>query len=79
MSHIPNRFPDFQHQIHLDYIPAENEDMKSSGDLYMESLRRGIVIYLPSVETGGKPIISKNATKKTVCKDPLKSHFYNAI
>ena len=79
MSHIPNRFPDFQQQIHLDYIPVEDEDMKSSGDLYMESLRRGIVIYLPSVETGGKPIISKDTTKKAVCKDPLKSHFYNAI
>ena len=78
MSHIPKRFPDFQQQIHLDSIPVEDEDLKSS-DLYMESLRRGIVIYLPSVETGGKPIISKNATKKTVCKDPLKSHFYNAI
>ena len=78
MSHIPNRFPDFQQQVHLDYIPGEDEDMKTS-DLYMESLRRGIVIYLPSVETGGKPITSKNTTKKAVCKDPLKSHFYNAI
>ena len=77
MSHIPNRFPDFQQQIQLDYIPGEDED-KTKEDLYMESLRRGIVIYLPSVETGGKPIMSKNASKN-VCKDPLKSHFYNAI
>ena len=76
MSHIPNRFPDFQQQIHLDHVPpCEDDDWK---DLYMESLRRGIVIYLPSVETGGKPITSKKVDR-TVCKDPLKSHFYNAI
>ena len=78
MSHIPNRCPDFQQQIHLDYIPGEDED-KTCEDLYMESLRRGIVIYLPSVETGGKPIVSKNVSRRTVCKDPLKSHFNNAI
>ena len=76
MSHIPKRFPDFQQQIYLDYIPGEDENIE---DLYMESLRRGIVIYLPSVETGGKPIMSKDASKINVCKDPLKSHFYNAI
>ena len=74
MSHIPNRHPDFQQQFHLDHIP-ECEDAEWK-DLYMESLRRGIVIYLPSVETGGKPITSKS---RSVCKDPLKSHFYNAI
>ena len=76
MSHIPKRFPDFQQQIYLDYIPGEDENIE---ELYMESLRRGIVIYLPSVETGGKPIMSKDASKTNVCKDPLKSHFYNAI
>ena len=74
MSHIPSRYPDFQQQIQLDYIPqCEDEKLK---ELYMESLKRGVVIYLPSVESGGKPVTSRH---RTVCKDPLKSHYYNAI
>ena len=42
-----------------------------------EALQRGVVVYLPEISCGGKPVTSKS--NKNVCKDPVKLHSYNAI
>jgi len=41
-------------------------------------MKRGVVVYLPQVETGGRPMMSRTKFRD-VCRDPLQSHFYNAL
>lgn len=68
--------------IALDQVPKpagykEEDDFSA---LYTEALERGVVVYLPQVVTGGKPVMSKKEGKKEfVCRDPLKEHVYNAV
>ena len=42
-----------------------------------EAVERGVVVYLPEVHTGGRPVTKKK--NPSVCKDPIKSKHYNAI
>jgi len=83
LSHCPNRWPDFQQQIQLDQIPvpqlmaSKQSENKESSELFQEAMKRGVVVYLPQCETGGRPLLSRS--KKIVCRDPLQSHFYNAL
>lgn len=82
MSHCPNRWPDFQQLIALDQVPKPGpyKGDEDFGALYEEALERGVVVYLPQVVTGGKPVMSKKEGKKEfVCRDPLKDHVYNAV
>lgn len=80
ISHCPNKFPDFQQQIQLDKIPECESGSAEDKELYREALRRGVVIYLPSIKTGGKPVLSaKISPGGPVCRDPLTGHRYNAI
>ena len=47
-----------------------------------EALERGVVVYLPEISSGGKPVMKKNRKsdgKDRICKDPIKLHSYNAI
>ena len=50
-------------------------------ELYGEALRRGVIVYLPSIPTGGRPVPSTKAGPggEQTCRDPLKVHRYNAI
>ena len=47
-------------------------------ELYQEALRRGVIIYLPSIKTGGRPLVTTRPGG-AVCRDPLTGHRYNAI
>jgi len=80
LSHCPNRWPDFQQQIQLNQIPepeAGNNQTDQCPAYFQEAMKRGVIVYLPQCETGGRPLMSRS--KPTVCRDPLKSHFYNAL
>eukprot|EP00092_Neocalanus_flemingeri_P000078 GFUD01000080.1.p1 GENE.GFUD01000080.1~~GFUD01000080.1.p1 ORF type:complete len:1171 (-),score=266.56 GFUD01000080.1:163-3675(-) len=81
LSHCPNRWPDFQQQIQLDQIPVPQAkaELKNCPELFEEAMKRGVVVYLPQCETGGRPVLSRSKTKTTVCRDPLECHFYNAL
>ena len=46
-------------------------------EIYQEAVERGVVVYLPEVHTGGRPVTKKK--NPSVCKDPIKSKHYNAI
>merc|ERR550517_945400 len=58
-------------------MPDEKGNDVKKNDLYQEALERGVVVYLPEISSGGRPPTKKR--DKTVCKDPLKLHCYNAI
>ena len=45
--------------------------------MQQEALQRGVIVYLPQVESGGRPL--KSRTDESVCKDPLTGHLYNAL
>ena len=45
--------------------------------MLQEALERGVVVYLPEIHTGGKPVTKKK--DPSVCKDPIKCSHYNAI
>eukprot|EP00092_Neocalanus_flemingeri_P013687 GFUD01014760.1.p1 GENE.GFUD01014760.1~~GFUD01014760.1.p1 ORF type:complete len:1163 (-),score=280.67 GFUD01014760.1:114-3602(-) len=77
ISHCPNRWPDFQQQIQLDEMPRHNSMEKDASELYQEALQRGVIVYLPQVESGGRPLKSRRDGR--VCKDPLTGHLYNAL
>jgi len=87
LSHCPNRWPDFQQLIVLDEIPKPYGDQQKPDEvekpnrekslLYQEALERGVVVHLPQVLSGGRPVMSRK--KPGVCKDPLKDHAYDAI
>ena len=79
ISHTPNRYPDFQQQIQLDEIPQCVSNDPVQKELYQEALRRGVVIFLPSIESGGKPVQRTDQHGNITCLDPLKSHRYKAI
>ncbi|XP_023326537.1 uncharacterized protein LOC111699967 [Eurytemora carolleeae] len=80
-THCPNRWPDFQQQIQLDDIPRlagdPEQQLTESDCLYQEALRRGVVVYLPQIENGGRPLLSNKSAN--TCRDPLKQHLYNAV
>ena len=42
-----------------------------------EALERGVVVYLPEISSGGRPVAKRSS--RNVCKDPIKLHSYNAI
>ena len=44
---------------------------------FKEAVERGVVVYLPEIHTGGRPVTKKK--NPSVCKDPIKSKHYNAI
>ena len=44
---------------------------------FQEAVERGVVVYLPEIHTGGRPVTKKR--NLSVCKDPIKSKHYNAI
>jgi len=83
LSHCPNRWPDFQQQIKLTEIPApeavqsSQEEKKHCKVYFQEAMRRGVIVYLPQCESGGRPVLSRS--NPVVCRDPLKSHNYNAL
>jgi len=44
--------------------------------LYQEALKRGVVIYLPEISSGGRPELKRGTT---TCRDPIKRSQYSAI
>lgn len=76
---MPNRYPDFQQQIQLDEIPQCESLDQSQNELFQEAMRRGVVTFLPSIESGGKPVQKTDKNGDITCRDPIKSHRYNAI
>jgi len=75
ISHCPNRFPDFQQLVELDEVPVPAQE--KSQELYQEALSRGVIVYLPQIECGGKPLMKTGFTDR--CRDPLDLHLYNAV
>ena len=64
------------HHSHF-YLYYEKAVESKKNDLYKEALERGVVVYLPEISCGGRPTTRRK--DKTVCKDPIKHHSYNAI
>jgi len=83
ISHCPNRFPDFQQLVELDEVPVPvhfNQESQQDDEetvLYKEAVSRGVVLYLPQIQTGGRPILKKGTDNQ--CLDPLTLHEYNAV
>ena len=75
LSHCPNRFPDFQQLVELDEVPVPVQEKNQ--DLYQEALSRGVIIYLPQIECGGKPLMKAGCLDQ--CRDPLDHHLYNGV
>jgi len=81
ISHCPNRYPDFQQQILLDNIPQlKKEAEEDQRDLYNEALRRGVIVYLPSIQRGGRPEVHVcGSSQSVVCRDPIRGRRFDAI
>jgi len=83
ISHCPNRFPDFQQLIELDEVPVpvrfqgDSQQEEEEIVLYKEAVSRGVIIYLPQIQTGGRPILKRGNDDQ--CLDPLTLHEYNAV
>ena len=60
-------------------VTKSNDDIfhNSQINTFQEAVERGVVVYLPEIHTGGRPVTKKK--NPSVCKDPIKSKHYNAI
>ena len=60
-------------------VKDSNDDIRhfSQFIIFQEAVERGVVVYLPEIHTGGRPVTKKKSP--SVCKDPIKSKHYNAI
>ena len=60
-------------------VTESNDDIFHNSQLntFQEAVERGVVVYLPEIHTGGRPVTKKK--NPSVCKDPIKSKHYNAI
>lgn len=80
MSHCPNRWPDFQQLIELDSVPVPANPLDNHEDpdeLYKDAVSRGVIVHLPQIEVGGRPLLKRGS--QDVCKDPISLHAYNAV